>query len=722
MARKILPILMILPVIIGWFRIYGEQLSLYESELGVLLVAITYAICFLFLMWFTAKSVNRIDYRNKQILNLAAEEWQITFDSISDAVSIVDTDFRLVKVNKSFEKAVGLTNEELIGKKCFEIVHNAECQLIGCPHAKTMVSGNNASIEIFEPNLGIYIEASTSPIINKAGEVIGSVHITKDISKRKQAENRLRENEQKLKYHFENSPLAVVEWDHNFIVINWTTAAERIFGWKAEEAIGKRIDSIPMIYDEDISIVDNTMERLASGKENIVISSNRNYTKSGEIINCTWYNSILFDEKGKMSSVMSLIEDVTELKLAEEKLNDARLKADIATGIAEEARIKAEFATIKAEDAMKAKQQFLTTMSHEIRTPMNSIIGFTKVLLKTDLSAKQKEYLSAIKLGGDTLMVIINDILDLAKVDSGKMIFEQTPFKIESSIVSILHLFETKIQEKNLEMVNEFDYNIPEVLVGDPVRLQQIILNLVSNAIKFTDEGKITVSVHLIREDEKEATVEFAVTDTGIGIQEKDIENIFENFQQASTNTARLYGGTGLGLAIVKQLVERQGGKLSVKSKINEGSAFSFILTFQKTKGKVGIETEKMELNTEIMNLKVLVVEDVTLNQLLIKTILYDFGFELDIADNGKIAIEKLQANSYDIILMDLQMPVMNGFEATDYIRNIMNSKIPIIALTADVTTVDLEKCKAVGINDYISKPLDEKLLYHKIVGLTKSL
>jgi len=242
----------------------------------------------------------------------------------------------------------------------------------------------------------------------------------------------------------------------------------------------------------------------------------------------------------------------------------------------------------------------------------------------------------------------------------------------------------------------------------------------VSNAVKFTTVGKITVSVRLLSEDEEKVIIEFAVKDTGIGIAENKIEKIFENFQQASSGTSRLYGGTGLGLAIVKQLVEPQGGRITVKSKINEGSVFSFTLSFEKTKAKAESELDIIELDPEIKNIKVLVVEDMALNQLLMKTLLDDFGFERDIVSNGKIAIEKLQTKSYDIILMDLQMPEMNGFEATEYIRNKLNSKIPIIALTADVTTVDLAKCKSVGMNDYIAKPVDEKLLYSKIVGLVK--
>ena len=427
--------------------------------------------------------------------------------------------------------------------------------------------------------------------------------------------------------------------------------------------------------------------------------------------------------KAKVAIFVELYRKTHELLVQAEQMKT--LNSDITERIRIEneliaAKSEAESATQIAEDAVKAKQQFLSNMSHEIRTPMNAIIGFTKVVLKTDLTAKQKEYLQAIKMSGDVLIVLINDILDLAKVDSGKMTFEQTPFKMASSISAILHLLETKIQEKNLVLVKEYDDKIPKVLVGDPVRLHQIILNLLSNAVKFTEKGEITVGVHLLSEDEEKVNIEFSVTDTGIGIEENKTATIFENFQQASSDTSRLYGGTGLGLAIVKQLVEKQGGSVRVKSKVENGSTFSFILNFQKTKAEAKLEAEMVELDTENKNIKVLVVEDITLNQLLMKTLLDDFGFERDIAGNGKIAIEKLKTKSYDIILMDLQMPEMNGFEATDYIRNTLNSKIPIIALTADVTTVDLEKCKAVGINDYIAKPVDEKLLYSKIIGLVK--
>lgn len=441
----------------------------------------------------------------------------------------------------------------------------------------------------------------------------------------------------------------------------------------------------------------------------------------GKLTNVLFNGSVYRDEKDIVVGAVMVARDITELKKSEKELIEAKVFAELALEIAERAKIKAEEAARVAENAARSKQQFLSNMSHEIRTPMNAIIGFTKVVLKTELTEKQKEYLTAIKLSGDALIVLINDILDLAKVDAGKMSFEQIPFKMATSISAMLHLFDTKIKEKNLELIKEYDNKIPETLIGDPVRLHQIILNLIGNAVKFTTNGKITFGIELLTEDDERAVIKFSIKDTGIGIAENKISEIFENFQQASSNTSRLYGGTGLGLAIVKQLVESQGGSIFVDSKVDEGSTFSFILNFQKTNIEAISVLEISDIDTENRNIKVLVVEDISLNQLLMKTLLDDFNFECDIAANGRIAIEKLQINQFDIILMDLQMPEMNGFEATDHIRNKMKSDIPIIALTADVTTVDLDKCRAVGMNDYIAKPVDDKLLFNKIVSLVKN-
>ncbi len=426
--------------------------------------------------------------------------------------------------------------------------------------------------------------------------------------------------------------------------------------------------------------------------------------KGGKLTDVLFNGSVYTNDAGAVVGVVIVARDVTEQKR-----------------IATELRIAKE----AAEEAVKAKQQFLSNISHEIRTPMTAIIGFTKVVLKTDLTANQREYVSAIKISGDALIMFINDILDLAKVDAGKMTFKKLPFKLASSISAMMHLFERKIREKNLELVQEYDARIPEVLLGDPDRLHQVLMNLLSNAVKFTTRGRISVSVRLLLQDADQAIIEFAVTDTGIGIEASKLGRLFEDAQQATTgttDTTRLYGGTGLGLAIVKNLIEPQGGSINVRSTFGEGSTFSFTLGFKKTLEKADPETDaSVPLEVDLRDVRILVVDDIAINQLLMRTLLEDFGFQMEVADNGQIAIEKLRTTTYDLILMDLQMPIMNGFEATEYIRTTLQLRTPIIALTADVTTVDVEKCRAVGMNDYISKPIDDKLLYRKIIKYLKA-
>ena len=553
--------------------------------------------------------------------------------------------------------------------------------------------------------------------------VIGAVIIARDVTAQKNAEKKLLQSLNEVtdyKLALDASTIVdITDKDGNIVFANDNYV--KISKYSLEELVGtnhKRLNSA--LHPE--TFMSKLWKDISKGK--IWQNEIRNKAKDGEIY---WLHMTIvpfLDEKGIPYQYVAISIDITNQKLLEKELTEAKVFAELATSLAEDAKIVAERETINAQEAVKSKQQFLSNMSHEIRTPMNAIIGFTKVVLKTELTEKQKEYLTAIKMSGDTLIVLINDILDLAKVDSGKMTFEKTPFKLNLSIKAMLHLFETKIHEKNLKLITHYDKNIPEIIVGDPIRLHQIILNLVSNAVKFTNDGTITVRITQVAERENEVDIQFEIEDTGIGIKEKKIGEIFENFQQAATGTTRLFGGTGLGLAIVKQLVQAQNGSIHVISEFGKGSTFIFIVSFMKTAVNTVLEPEIIELSSDVKDTKILVVEDMELNQLLMKTILDDFGFECDIASNGKIAVEKLEAQKadkpYDIILMDLQMPEMNGFEATEYIRKKMKSTIPIIALTADVTTVDVEKCRAVGMDDYISKPVDERLLYSKLVGLIK--
>ncbi len=384
-----------------------------------------------------------------------------------------------------------------------------------------------------------------------------------------------------------------------------------------------------------------------------------------------------------------------------------------------------------AEKLVGFKDQFLANMSHEIRTPLNGIIGFTKILLRNGVTEKQKEQLSAIKTSSDILLVVINDILDLAKIEAGKMTLETTELKLPDLVNSLLSTFELRIEEKELTLNKQYDNRIPQIVLGDPIRINQILLNLLSNAVKFTHQGgQISIGTNLQGHPPKKGglvSIEFIISDTGIGIPADKLATIFEPFLQSGSDTARIYGGTGLGLSIVKRLVDLMDGTIAVKSKLNEGSTFTVTLPLQKTTAtEVSKERESIMLTGDLKQLgklKILLAEDIPVNQLLAQTILHDFGFESDTAENGKIAIELLEKNNYDLILMDLQMPEMNGWEATKHIRSKMQppkSTIPIIALTADVTKRDVDKCTEVGMDDYVSKPINETELLSKIVRLVK--
>ncbi len=647
--------------------------------------------------------------------------------NIHEPLLVLDKNLRIKTVNNAFYKTFLLNEKETENV----LIYNLGNKQWDIPELRTLLEKilpgksviNNFEITKNFSNIGERVMLlNARGVVNKnISEKLILLSI-EDITERKKAQELLNKSGEHFRHLVKELPEAIFSCDVQGRITFYNKSAAKLFGRELEIEKDFWYSSIRLFNMDGspLPVENSSMSRVIKegraieGKEKII------ERQDGSRSIVITHPQPEFDLSGKITGAINIAIDITEEKRIQKDLYEATLFAEMATLIAEEAKQKAELHTQIAEDAVKAKQQFLSNMSHEIRTPMNAIIGFTKVLLKTELTAKQKEYLNAIKLSGSSLIVIINDILDLAKIEAGKMMFEQIPFKMEPTLSAIIHLFDTKIEEKNLQLIKIIDPKIPAVLLGDPVRLNQIILNLISNAVKFTDKGKITIAAHMLSEDDEKVNIEFAVTDTGIGISNTNIESIFENFHQASSSTTRLYGGTGLGLAIAKQLVEAQKGTIKVKSKVNAGSTFSFNLTFYKTNAPVGLKTEIPEIDTQYKNIKVLVVEDMALNQLLMKTLLEDFGFEKDIAANGKIAIEKLKTNSYDIILMDLQMPEMNGFEATEYIRNKMKSEIPIIALTADVTTVDLKKCRAVGINDYLAKPVDERLLYRKIVGLVK--
>ena len=381
-----------------------------------------------------------------------------------------------------------------------------------------------------------------------------------------------------------------------------------------------------------------------------------------------------------------------------------------------------EKATLQSNKLSKDKEDFFAYTSHEIRTPLNAVVGLSHLMSETKLNTKQKDYLNIIKSSANNILFLVNDILDLSKFEKGAIKLEQLPFSLINISNDITKSVAFKIKDKPVEIISKLSVGIPAILIGDPMRINQILLNLVDNAIKFTEKGSVTISIEPAANYAETKKLNFAISDTGIGIKKEKLETIFDSYEQASSNTSRQYGGTGLGLAITKELVRLMGGEINVSSNPDKGSVFSFSLCLSESEFQ---EETTLSWNEsyDFNGLSMLLVDDNELNRVVLNELIQNMKQEikLSFAEDGLVAVEMVKENDYDLILMDLQMPNMNGFEATEFIRTRLPNKkngVPIIAMTAHVLDGVAKKCIEIGMNDCLSKPVKTEMLFKKIASI----
>lgn len=677
---------------------------------------------------------------NQTEIDLAA--YKFALDQSAE-VAISDRDGFIRFVNEKFCRTSMYVKEELLGQPYKILNSGYHTPSFFTEMWQTITSGSVWHGEIKNINKKghyFWVDCSIIPFLDKKGKPYQYITIQHDITEKKNALERLTIETRLISILSENETIEIaikkiahqiclhLDWD---ISMFWSLDVQKnklnnpkyynhinrplpefeTQSFKTEFAKGEGLPGYVWVSKKPKWITDLSGQALIINRSSIEESDMRSALVfpiifRGEVIAVMEFFS--FKRKKEDYNLMQMIDGF-----------GLQIGSYIERKQAEEELIKAKK---EAEESVKSKDQFLTNMSHEIRTPMNAILGFTQLLLQTKLNDRQEDFAHSVKVAAENLLSIINDILDFSKIESGVIEIEPSPTNIRQILKNVYDLLKISASQKQLEFDYTVDDQMPKWVMCDALRLNQILINLVGNAIKFTEKGTVKFSVQVIGSEQDHIALQFKVSDTGIGIQSDKHSSIFERFNQVNNEINRKYEGTGLGLSISKNLIELMGGQLDVFSEVNKGSEFSFVLKLQRSI-QDSLSEEKGEVNTLNLDekLSILLVEDNLLNQKLAKNVLNNFGFDVVIADNGLIGLEILKKQSFDLILMDLQMPELDGYQTTRIIRQEMQLSVPIIAMTAHSIVGEKEKCIEVGMNDFISKPFNQKELHEKISKLASN-
>ncbi|TVQ11494.1 MAG: response regulator [Bacteroidetes bacterium] len=657
--------------------------------------------------------INHIDIENKLhesqlALKKSEEKYRSIFENIQDVYFEISLKGEVLEISPSVENMLSLKKEDILHQSLFSD-KKEESSLLGLLKDKGVIS----DYEIFlrkENGQKLPASFTCKYIYDQHGnpkKIIGTI---RNITERKQAEEVIRHSEERYRILAENSSdmISKHNWDRTYLYVS--PACTNLLGYYPDELTGR--SAYQLIHSDDVENIRKNHILLLENRTNSFIESYRIRKKDGTYIWFETNNQVIYNQNTNLvQEIVCVSRDITERKDKEELLKAKEV----------------------AERANKAKSEFLANMSHEIRNPLNAIIGMTSTLSKTPLSQDQKQYLNSISVSSTNLLSILNDILDFSKIEAKKVDLVFASFSLREVARQTLEMYTPQVESKDLSISFSITPDTPEHLYGDEKKIIQILNNLISNAVKFTNEGKVEVLISCKNLKSDTANIQFQVIDTGIGVKKEDIPKMFETFRQLDISARKEYQGTGLGLSIVKSLVEMMNGKVEFESELGKGSRVSFEIPLIVSKS---FETMHSTLNTtnnlksggNVSNkkLKILIAEDDAINQLYLAGFLKAQGWVVDTASNGLIALDKFSKSSYDLILMDGQMPKMDGFETTKRIRELELEKqevapIPIIAITGYAIPGDRERFLSAGMDDYVSKPINETKLLDIIHNLVDS-